>query len=402
MKVLILSTYEHTGGAAIAANRLLHALQQCQGMQATMLSRRNISWWPKRLKPQSYSSLWERCCILWHLLFTCRGDKGGGHTIGLRNALKSIWAVDMANCGQDITQTREYREADVIHLHWINQGFISLNTIEKMLHSGKRIVWTMHDEWPLEGIEHYTCGGSLHDALNNKVAERKRRIYSQGQINFVTCSQWLGNIARQKPLGVGQRITSIPNPIDTTLFQPLANAKTSFSFDASMPVILFACQKVTDKRKGLDYLIEAARQLSNASIALVGSNTDAVAQMMPQHIKTYSLGTIRDVNIMSRLYAACDCFVTPSLQDNLPNTIMEAMSCGTPCVGFRVGGIPEMIDHCDNGYVAEYCNATDLAKGIEYVLDAANHARLSVAARMKVERCYSEQAVARRYLEVYS
>lgn len=102
---------------------------------------------------------------------------------------------------------------------------------------------------------------------------------------------------------------------------------------------------------------------------------------------------------MAKLYASMDAFVLPSLSENLPNTIMEAMACGTPCVGFNVGGIPEMIDHKVNGYVARYKDAADLAEGIRYVL--ADHDRLGAAAREKVLHEYSEESVARRYIEIY-
>jgi glycosyltransferase involved in cell wall biosynthesis len=104
---------------------------------------------------------------------------------------------------------------------------------------------------------------------------------------------------------------------------------------------------------------------------------------------------------MARLYASVDAFVLPSLSENLPNTIMEAMACGTPCVGFRVGGIPEMIDHLENGYLANYKDSEDLAKGILYVLDEANHERLATNARQKIINCYGEKAVASRYIEIY-
>ena len=104
---------------------------------------------------------------------------------------------------------------------------------------------------------------------------------------------------------------------------------------------------------------------------------------------------------MVKLYNSVDAFVLPSLSENLPNTIMEAMACGTPCVAFGVGGIPEMIDHKENGYVARYKNPQDLADGIRYVLNTDNHERLSKAAREKVLKCYSEESVASLYKEVY-
>jgi glycosyltransferase involved in cell wall biosynthesis len=145
---------------------------------------------------------------------------------------------------------------------------------------------------------------------------------------------------------------------------------------------------VDDERKGLKYLDKAVQILKKRG----------------EKVEVLALGRdipyISDEKEMAELYAKSACFVTPSLQDNLPNTIMEAMACGTPCVGFNVGGIPEMIDHALNGYVARYKDATDLADGISYVL--ANRKMLGEAAREKVMATYSEESVAKRYIKVYS
>lgn len=364
MKVLLLSTYETTGGAAIAAQRLLKALN-ANGVEATMLCRRNLSWW--RGKPQSWSSIWERAVVF-------------GNTL----SLKGLWSVDIANCGQDITQTSEYQEADVIHLHWVNQGFLSLATIGQIVKSGKRVVWTMHDEWALDSIYHYTYGTEDQQCrMARRVLEQKRKIYGMGRITFVTCSEWLRGISQKKPLAQGQEVVSIPNCIDANLFKPVPHERKRR--------ILFVAQKVTDERKGMKYLEEVERMFK-ASADGVGYEFIALGRDIPY---------INDVRQMAELYASMDLFVTPSLQDNLPNTIMEAMACGIPCVGFNVGGIPEMIDHKVNGYVARYKDAEDLAQGIRYVLDAENYERLAAAAREKVLRCYSEEAVAKRYIDCY-
>ena len=104
---------------------------------------------------------------------------------------------------------------------------------------------------------------------------------------------------------------------------------------------------------------------------------------------------------IAALYNAVDVFVTSSLEENLPNMIMESLSCGTPCVGFRVGGIPEMIDHEQNGYLANYKDADDLAAGIQWVLDYPGKEALSKACVEKVKRCYSEEVVAGQYKALY-
>ena len=102
------------------------------------------------------------------------------------------------------------------------------------------------------------------------------------------------------------------------------------------------------------------------------------------------------------IYNAVDVYVTPSLQDNLPNTIVEAMSCGIPCVGFQTGGIPQMIDHLHNGYVAEYESPSDLANGIKWILSGEDYTELSESARRKAVASYSEATIAQQYIQVYN
>ena len=373
----------------------------------------------RALEKQSWTSIAERA-VIW----ACNGF-----------TKKDLWATDIALFGQDITTTREYREADVVLIHWVNQGFLSLSTIEKIAQSGKRVVWTMHDEWPLEGVEHYTSPTSpvaatssatptsptssiatihpttpINNLLTQWVLRRKAEIYRSGNISFVTCSEWLKNISEKKTLAEGQRIVSIPNPIDSRLFAPLTEeqrkeAAKTLGLPQGKRLVLFVAQRVDDERKGIRYLDEAVKILTETqgnpenpdcpdNQEIPAAPMGDIAVIAPGRDIPY----INNVEDMARLYACVDVFVTPSLSDNLPNTIMEAMSCGTPCVGFDVGGIPEMIDHKENGYVARYKDAQDLAEGIRYVIAKENHARLSRAARNKVMLCYSEEAVANKYL----
>ena len=161
--------------------------------------------------------------------------------------------------------------------------------------------------------------------------------------------------------------------------------------------MLFCSQKVTDERKGMRYLTEALARMDSSRLHLVvvGRDARSVASLCPG-IAFTALGSVSP-DEMPLVYAAADVFVTPSLEDNLPNTIAEAMSVGTPCVGFRTGGIPEMITHLTSGYVAEQCNAADLASGIGYVLC---HPLREAAAR-QAARDYNEGRVAERYISIY-
>ena len=146
MKILIVNTSERTGGAAVAANRLMKALNN-SGVKAKMLVRDKesdtltVAQLPKS-PMKRWHFLWERLVVFCHLHFS----------------KQHLFEIDIANAGTDITNMREFQEADIIHLHWINQGMLSLNSIRKILRSGKPVVWTMHDIWPATGICHYTRG----------------------------------------------------------------------------------------------------------------------------------------------------------------------------------------------------------------------------------------------------
>ena len=413
MRVLIVNTSEKTGGAALAANRLMEALKN-NGVKAKMLVRDKETdqisvaslsqQWRMR-----WNFLWERWCVFWHLCFR----------------RKHLFDVDIANTGADITKTHEFQEADVIHLHWVNQGMLSLKGIRKILDSGKPVVWTMHDIWPATAICHLTLecrqfetrcckcrllpgGGSSND-LSAKVWRKKQKMLAGKRISFVGCSQWLAGEARKSGLLQGQDVTSIPNPIDTRIYCPAdrLKARKLLGLPQDGRIILFVSQRVTNPNKGMQYLVEACHllaqqypdMLKDTSVAILGGHAEELQGQLP--FPTHALGYINDEHQVVKVYNAADVFVLPSLSENLPNTIMEAMACGIPSVGFRIGGIPEEIDHLQNGYVANYKDADDLAKGIRWALDESDTEEVKKACLQKVARHYSQQSVAKRYMEIY-
>lgn len=405
MRVLIVNTSERTGGAAVAANRLMMALNN-NGVKAKMLVRDKESdsltvvGLPK--SPMlNWHFLWERLVIFFH----CRFSR------------KHLFEIDLANSGSDITKLREFQEADVIHLHWINQGMLSLSGIRKILKSGKPVVWTMHDIWPATAICHLTLNcrnftthchncrllpgkGSSSD-LSTSVWRKKEKMLEDSSIYFVTCSHWLEQEAKASALLRGQKIVSIPNPIDTHIYRSgdKQTARKNLGLPEDKRLILFVSQRVTNKNKGMDYLIDACRQLKDYELVILGGHAEEVVDQLP--LKAHPLGYVNDERRIVEIYQAVDVFILPSLSENLPNTIMEAMACGVPCVGFKVGGIPEEIDHKRNGYVAEYRDSDDLARGIRWILSEADYDQLSQEAVRKVAHSYSQQSVAISYLDVY-
>ena len=158
----------------------------------------------------------------------------------------------------------------------------------------------------------------------------------------------------------------------------------------------------------MDYLATATSMLKESLgevaedvvVAILGGHSDEVAESLS--LPSVALGYVEDEAQIAAIYNAADVFVLPSLEDNLPNTIMEAMACGVPTVGFRVGGIPEMIDHMKNGYVAKTRDAADLAAGIRWALFEADAAAVQAEALRKVRINYSQNRVAMKYIEIYN
>jgi glycosyltransferase involved in cell wall biosynthesis len=162
---------------------------------------------------------------------------------------------------------------------------------------------------------------------------------------------------------------------------------------------------ISDPRKGFAFLRQALEAYVrtplgvNAELLVMGAHNSSMTE---EEIKTHFLGIIHDDVSLALAYSAADVFVSPSLEDNLPNTVMEAMACGTPCIGFNVGGIPEMISHRENGYVAVSRDSADLMAGLEWVIgDPKRHLALGSSARQKVESDYTLELQARRYLELF-
>ena len=407
MNVLMVCTSDMNGGAAIAASRLMHALQKTDtNIKMLVRDKRSDDFNVIQVgsnQSNKWNFYWERGIIF------------------LKNKLskKHLFDVSIANTGASITKLPEFQQADIIHLHWINQGMLSVKEISNILKTGKKVIWTMHDMWAFTGICHHagkcshyeqSCGYCPYMNTNSEkdishtVFEHKRNAYSKGKITFVACSQWLKSLADKSPLTKGQTVVSIPNPIDTQYYSSVdkKTLRQKLHLPIDKKIVLFAAVKASDKRKGVDYLIEAGKKLeaykSQILFLIVGNEGEQIAKQLD--ISSLCTGFVNPKQ-MHDLYNASDVFLTPSLQENLPNTIMESLACGTPCVGFNIGGIPEMIDHKKNGYVAEYKDAEDLSKGILWTLFESDSNVLSSNARKKAIAEYEEGKIAKQYLDIY-
>ena len=310
---------------------------------------------------------------------------------------------------------------DVIHLHWINGGYLKIETIAKFK---KPIVWTLHDMWAFTGGCHYngdcmnytnSCGAcpQLHSNkekdLSRWVWQRKAKAWQNLNLTIVTPSHWLAKCAASSSLLKNLRIEVIPNGLDTQQYKPIEKsvARSILSLPEDKQLILFGAMSATsDPNKGFNFLQSALQNLSQSGwreqVELVVFGSSQPKNPTELGLKSHYLGRLNDDISLSLVYAAADVFVSPSVQDNLPNTVMESLACGTPCVAFDIGGMPDMIDHQQNGYLAKPFDVEDLARGIAWVLeDKHRWVALSQRGREKVENDFTVKAQAEKYISLY-
>ena len=412
MKVCLVCTYAQGGGAAIACTRLGEALQQT-GIEVSLLTATGQS------TTLIHQALDET--TTGKLLYKSRFMAERLSLVPYIKSKELLFQFSVANTGFNISQHPLVKQADVIHLHWFNQGMLSINDIKHLIATGKPIVWTLHDMWAFTGGCHYNgtcthylqvCGNCPYfrfpgpKDLSYQVRKKKEGIFNGGHISYVTCSRWLADEARSSSLLKGEKITSIPNPVDLDLFRPkpIKESREAIGLDMERIYILFGSANVSDKRKGFKYFVEALEHFkqhnpglaARASVLLVGKDTQNIRELLP--LEAVFLGKV-NVQGMVDIYNASNLFVIPSLQDNLPNTIVEAMACGTPVAAFANGGIPEMIVHQENGYLAPSKDSKQLAEGIVYTL--RQEKSLGEAARQFAVEKYHLSKVAQQYTEVY-
>jgi glycosyltransferase involved in cell wall biosynthesis len=406
MKVTLINTSDAGGGAPAACMRLLKALELKQG-DVHMQVQEKKTGEPRvssignglisRLKIK-FNFLYERLPFIW---FKAKD--------------KSVrFAFSTANTGTDISKQPAIANADILHLHWTNGGYLSINDLKKLLETGKPVVWTLHDMWAFTGGCHYAghcnhfknqCGNCwmLRDPGNEDISytgwlNKNDLLKAAKNIVFVTCSQWLAGVARTSSLLEDFRIEAIPNPIDTEIFSPKnkIDARAKWHIDANSRIILFGAANILDRRKGITYLVEALNDLKknyqdmdDVEIVIFGKNKSFDVSQLT--FKVHELSIINSQSDLAELYSLADVFVTPAIEDNLPNTVMEALACGAPVVAFNTGGIPDMVEHQKNGYLAEFKSAVDFAAGIH----------LAANARNKVLQNFTNEIVATKYIAVY-
>jgi glycosyltransferase involved in cell wall biosynthesis len=376
------------GGAAIAACRHCEAMR-VNGIDATML----VASKTKQSKSYIYSiskrGIWSK---LFNLVL-------GVYSTTLLKVLEASSLFCIPFFSYFISRNPLVKKADIIYIHWVSLSMLSTKEIERLAKMGKPIRWYLHDMNPITGGCHYSfecnnyfTGCQLCPHIKRllgfnlaKLQYRKRiKCWSKYKnIEIYTPSQWLADCASNSQIWKDHQIVVFPNVIDTKKYRPVNKefAKQLLGMDSHKKTILFGAAGINSPYKGWDYLQEALNKLnaSKYECLIFGEESKDMKEMLK--MSSLFTGYLHDEYSLILAYNAADVFVIPSLAENYPNVVMEAMSCGLPCVGFKVGGIPEQISHLRNGYIAEYKNPEDLSKGIKWVCEEANYEKLCKEAR---------------------
>lgn len=262
-------------------------------------------------------------------------------------------------------------DADVIHLHWV-AGFVNYPTFFKSL-KNKAIVWTLHDMNPFMGIFHYQGDESRNPALhqlNERALKIKSSALNKSKVHVVALSNWIADEARKNKVFSKFTYTSIPNGVNVKVFKPVekAVAKQHLNIPANEHTLLFISENIDNYRKGIDILIEALALVKSSKPLRVISVGHGNLQL-PAHINYTPMGAIFNEEELARVYAASDVFVIPSREDNLPNVMVEAFACGTPVVGFAIGGLKQYVIPFKTGILANNVTVADFATAIETCLE---------------------------------
>ncbi len=420
MKILFLNTFEKYGGAAMACYRLYQSLKKntkaTYNLLVSDIDKNNEH--TNTINPNYISQKIQKLKFITERV---------SYWAYMKNK-NFKYAFSPANIGQSITTHSLVKQADILHLHWINFGFISLKELEKICQSDKKIVWTMHDMWAFTGGCHYvgactnfekSCGNcqflkkpSPKD-WSFQIFERKKEIIKNKKITFIGSSNWITEEAKKSGLfNENHQFFHIPTPIDTDIFLPLdkENLRKEMNLPAHQFFLLFGAMNIADTRKGFHLLLKALEILAAKNknlplhLLIFGKSTPEMLEKLP--FAYTNLGILKGDIEIQKAYNLAHSFVLPSLEDNLPNTILESLACGTPSLSFNLGGMPEMIDNELNGLITRENTAENLAQNIEKMIDFwLNQSDffhlLQDNARKKALTEYSEKVIAEKYFLKY-
>lgn len=405
MRVTFANTFDSRGGAARAALRLFQGMRHRTDVQARMVVQNRSGQTPGVLTPFLPISADTTSFLDQYSLKRTYPDR-----------MRVPFSVNRLSGLAPFTINRTRPE--LVHLHWLHCGFMR---IEQLARLKAPLVWTIHDMWAFTGVCHYSggcerymngCGrcpllGSAAELdVSRTVFARKSSVYPGLNLTVVSPSNWLADLARKSPLLRDKPVKVIPNGIDTDLFYPIDRvaARSKLGLPVRKRLVLFgADHAMHDRRKGGHMLVDALGALETANVEAVVFGAEKPEGQSPLPLKTHWLGRIDNDWKLAMLYSAADLFVAPSLEENLSNAVMEALSCATPVLAFDIGGMSDMVETGRNGLLVPLDEGPQgLRAALESLIsDQQKLDQLRFRARESVLERFRLQDIADRYAELY-
>ena len=304
--------------------------------------------------------------------------------------------------GFNIVKLKEYKEADIIHIHWLNQGFIKLNSLSRV---DKPVIWTMRDMWAFTGGSHYSMEFEKYEVgyLSKIIRNYKRKIYNKN-FQFIAISEWLKNKAQKSSVLQNYKIKRIYNNIDIKDFNLINKdmARSTLKISTKKKIILYGAQNPQSKRKGWDIFVETLKKLDKSKyFLLIFGNFWSQKILDNIGIEYKILGFVDNKKIMNATYSSADIFVASSVQEAFGKTFAEAMLCETPVVCFDNTSISEIVDHKINGYIVKNQNSEELKEGIDWMSEEIKKNNYNKdRARVKAID-FDAKVIAKEYIELY-
>jgi glycosyltransferase involved in cell wall biosynthesis len=411
MRVLHLNTDDVKGGAARAAHRLHVGLRRA-GVDSSMfvLRRSSDDLHVRAAAPPANPLAWLRRTLRRRTIEREFARYAAKRPDGLEP-----FSDDRTEFG---ALAEQMPACDVLNLHWLRK-FLDLGAF--FATTQRPVVWTLHDMNAFTGGCHYDAGcgrftdrcgrcpqlGSAdeHD-LSRAVWERKKAMFDAlpaGRLHIVALCEWMAREVRRSPLLGRFPVSVIPNGLDTEVFAPRDRraAREQLGLPVDGRLALFVAESVKNRRKGFQLLLDALRGLNlEDGITLLSIGRSPPELSLGCGHK--HLGEIHDDATLAAAYSAADVFVLPSLQDNLPNTALESLACGTPVVAFDTGGIPDIVRPGLTGALAPVGDPAALRKAITSLLgDSDALARMSAHCREVAVKEYALEVQTKRYAALY-
>ena len=415
LKVVQLNTYDGNGGAGRACMRLNRALLN-KGIDSKIIVHYKFGENPKikTFNSNFIQKAYTAATIVLERILAKRYLKP------MRTPFSFTWF------GRSVIHHPDVKAADIIHLHWVNHSFLNPRHLAEIAKLNKPIVWTFHDSNAFTGGCHvrYSCDHFLMecgncpllidagpDDMSHKIWLQKNKAYANMDFIIIAPSLWKQESVLKSSLMLNRIVERIPNTLETDLFKPTdkKQAKLNAGLDPDKFIFLSGFMPSRkDLHKGTQYLLDSLEMLKNrlgakaTAIELVVFGTRNADDVPEFPFKTTFLGTISDDEKLANCYSAADAFLIPSLEDNLPYTVMESLACGTPVIAFTTGGIPDMVQHEYNGYLAEYRSSESFTDGMEWIINYPDREQLQKQARQTVMEKFAEDVIAKQHIELYS